>query len=50
MKRLLHSGKALLWLGVVAVLAPASGACSVLTDEQVIDTSGTICPIAVSSR
>jgi hypothetical protein len=37
MKRLLHSEKALLWLGVVVVLAQASGAYSVLTHEQVVD-------------
>ena len=37
MKRLLHSGKALLWLEVVVVLAQASGAYSVLTHEQVVD-------------
>ena len=37
MTRLLHSGNALLWLGVVVFLAQASGAYSVLTHEQVVD-------------
>jgi len=37
MKRPCHSGKALLWLALVVVLAQASGAYSVLTHEQVVD-------------
>jgi len=37
MKRLDHREKALLWLGLVVVLAQASGAYSVLTHEQVVD-------------
>ena len=37
MKHLLHSGQALLWLGIVVVLAQLSGAYSVLTHEQVVD-------------
>jgi hypothetical protein len=37
MKRLSHSGKALLCLGLVVALVPASRAYSVLTHEQVVD-------------
>jgi Zinc dependent phospholipase C len=37
MRRFGHSGKPLLWLGLVVVLAQASGAYSVLTHEQVVD-------------
>lgn len=41
MKRFLRSGKAPLWLALLLVfLAPASGAHSVLTDEQVVDLLG----------
>jgi Zinc dependent phospholipase C len=37
MKRSSHSGRALLWLVLVLVLAQGSGAYSVLTHEQVVD-------------
>ena len=37
MKRPFHLGIALLWLGIVLILAPGSGAYSVLTHEQVVD-------------
>ena len=37
MKRRSHLGRALLWLALVVVLAPGSGAYSVLTHEQVVD-------------
>jgi len=37
MKRPSHSGRALLWLALVLVLAPGSGAYSVLMHEQVVD-------------
>lgn len=37
MRLLLRSGKALLYLGLVALLAQTSGAYSVLTHEQVVD-------------
>jgi hypothetical protein len=37
MKPFLHSQRALLWLGVVMMLVPLSGAYSVLSHEQVVD-------------
>lgn len=37
MKRSFHSGRALLWLAAVLVLAQGSWAYSVLTHEQVVD-------------